>query len=87
MAFLRAGIFGNLQLLGRYFYSIAQTALEGNTQAAEKNPSGKHRKVEKVVKTPRSKGACSEAIPIRRGVSLTGRFSRKYTCCNSWVKC
>jgi hypothetical protein len=37
MAFLRAGILGNLQLLGRYFYPIAQTDLEGNTQAAEKN--------------------------------------------------
>jgi hypothetical protein len=36
MAFLRAGIFGNLQLLARYFYPIAQTDLEGNTQAAEK---------------------------------------------------
>ena len=52
MAFLRAGIFGNLQLLGRYFYPIAQTDLEGNTQAGEKNPCGKHRKEQKVVKTP-----------------------------------
>ena len=87
MAFLRPGIFGNLQLLGRYFYPIAQTDLEGNMQAAEKNPSGKHGKVEKVMKTPLPKGACSEAIPIRKGVSLTGRFSRKCACCNGWVKC
>jgi len=36
MVFLRPGIFGNLQLLGRYFYPIAQTDLEGNMQAAEK---------------------------------------------------
>jgi hypothetical protein len=39
MAFLRAGILGNLKLLGRYFYPIAQTDPGGNTQAAEKNQS------------------------------------------------
>lgn len=72
MAFLRAGICGNLQLLGRYFYPIAQTDLEGNTQAAEKKPSGKHKS---------GKGDEDTAI------HLTGRFSRKCGCCNGWVKC
>jgi len=69
MAFLRAGIFGNLQLLGRYFYPIAQTDLEGNTQALKKNPSGKHGKVEKVMTTPRPK-APVRGKPIAETQSL-----------------
>lgn len=57
MALLRAGIFGDLKLLARYFYPIAQSDPEGNTQAAKKNPFVKHKESEKLVKTPRPNGS------------------------------